>query len=212
MLSNCKECGHAIDSEALACPHCGAPKKMGNTKNCIHCNTEIDSRKKKCPSCGELQTSIQRKSSMATPQKNYTALYVIIAFIAGCVGMYFFMLSQQPAPIPPVAVIIPSNEARVNFVQGLPVFINSEPEKKYSALGNAITLDAINAMVDAENGKKKVVDQVVTAFGQVRQDLDFNQKLEKMVSKARSEHPDADAIIFRDKMNSCQAIKFNNPQ
>jgi hypothetical protein len=119
------------------------------------------------------------------------------------------MYKQQPAQTPR---IILSNEATVSSVQGLPVFINSEPVKKYSALGIPITLDAINGMINAENGKKKVLDQVITAVGQMRQDLDFNEKLEKMVSKARGEHPDADAIIFRDKMNSCQAIKFDNPQ
>ena len=65
-LSNCRECGKQVSTEASACPHCGVPqptnqaqkatetaKPKGNTVPCKACKGEVSITASKCPHCGQ---------------------------------------------------------------------------------------------------------------------------------------------------------------
>lgn len=64
-LSNCRECGKQVSTEASACPHCGAPQSAPSTLSkvfsayqkasmvpCKTCKAQVDPSAKKCPHCG----------------------------------------------------------------------------------------------------------------------------------------------------------------
>lgn len=103
----------------------------------------------------------------------------------------------------------PSNKstAEVKSFNGVLVFIHAEPMAEYYVLGD-VKLEAVQNIVDSARTGNSFIEKAEAALSEGIQDLDFSTKLEKMVSKAKENYPDADGVIFEDRMNSCQAIKF----
>jgi hypothetical protein len=68
-LVPCRECGHQVSNQAVACPECGCPRLVGNL--CSACSSPLPSRASRvCPQCGHpvsLATGASESSTERSP-------------------------------------------------------------------------------------------------------------------------------------------------
>ncbi len=218
MKTNCKQCGHVMDSEALTCPNCHAPNKSSvNMKLCVKCGAEIEARKKKCTTCGELQTSNNTSTMNKNNQNNSTnsGLKAFIALIVGAVIMYFAYplvneINSNATPLATVEV----NEAKVIDVGGIYIFIKSQPKAKKSVLGT-ITQDKVIEILDKLNNitkddSKDILSRASDFFNTVRENVNLQERIEKYVKAAKEQYPEVQGLVFsRSDLKEAEVIKFN---
>lgn len=90
-LSNCRECGKQVSTEASVCPHCGVPqptnqaqkatetaKPKGKTVPCKSCKGEVSITASKCPHCGQSNPGTTLKDMLM-------GLIALCAIVAGTV-------------------------------------------------------------------------------------------------------------------------------
>lgn len=126
----------------------------------------------------------------------------IVLFLAGLM-LYGCGFDQRPAPQQPSAEMV---MARANRVNGLVVFLESEPITPYRVLGS-VDLAALKGMPQTEGRR---VGEVLRDLGNnVVDNLTYSTKLDKLASQARATFPQAQAILIRGKLNQCTVITFN---
>lgn len=215
MKTNCKQCGHVMDSEALTCPNCHAPNKTAvNMKSCVKCGVEIEARKKKCPECGELQTL--NTNSMTKNNGNNSSnigLKTFFAVIGGAVIMYFaypFIANTEAQPLATVEI----NEAKVFDVGGVYIFIKSQPKAKKTVLGMLSQDKAIAVMENisdiANDDDKNFGDKVGDILSTAKENFNLQERIEKYVEVARKQYPDVEGLVFsRSDLKEAEVIKFD---
>ncbi len=140
------------------------------------------------------------------PRKNNTSiplivLMLLIGLLGGAAGMYFYN-QLQPDKL--------TNEmAKVKFKEGLYVFINSEPVKKRTRITNHQTtiFETINKLFSKAEGKN-FLEKLGDKMGDIGTAFVFEQKLSEELRKIKSEHSEADGVIFDDKLNECEVFSF----
>lgn len=105
------------------------------------------------------------------------------------------------------AIMIDHGTAKVHKVHGLYVFIEAEPAAEYESMGPVITNETAEKLAEAGKGKK-FFEAVGDVFKEGVENMTFNDLLENMVQKARDTYPDADAVIFNQRLTQCEVIKF----
>lgn len=214
MKTNCKQCGHVMDSEALTCPNCHAPNKtVVNMKSCVKCGVEIEARKKKCPECGELQ--ILNNNSMTKNNGHNSSnigLKVFLAIICGAVIMYFaypFITNTEAPPITTIEI----NEAKVLDIGGVYIFIKAQPKAKKSVLG-MLTQDKVAEVLDKLNNIATDNDNLLSKasdfFNTIKENVNLQERLEKYVKVAKEQYPDVQGLVFsRSDLKEAEVVKFN---
>lgn len=94
--------------------------------------------------------------------------------------------------------------AEVDKINGMYVFIKSEPLMEYDYLGTYESKWFLEVGKLAKLKGKKLTE----ILDEVTDNLDFNDKLEKTIDEVKQKHPRADAVIFSEGMSSCKIIKF----
>lgn len=121
---------------------------------------------------------------------------IIILFI-------FCFSCEQKSELPKLQ----KREAGVDKVQGLYIFILSEPKLDYEPLGE-IRNNIGEQLGDATDGKKKFGDIVEGIFSTAANNADFQKLLNHMATRARETYPNADGILFKFNMSQGTVIKF----
>jgi hypothetical protein len=180
-------------------------------KPCVRCGSEMEARKKKCSSCGELQTPINN-----TMAKNNSSSFpvgaVLIGLIFGAVIMFFLypsLVSQEPIQAP-----LSINDARALEVDGVLVFIKSEPKVKNLVLGS-LTQDKVLALINkidgiAHDNDKNFLEKMAGTFGEVWQNVNFHERIKKFIKAAKNDYPEVEGLVFNgSNLKEATVIKFN---
>ena len=88
----CRECTREISSEALACPHCGAPRIIG-AASCRHCARPVEPGATVCPNCGAIGPV--RGHPGAAPvvlvqARKSRGVFIVLGLFLGCLGIHNF--------------------------------------------------------------------------------------------------------------------------
>lgn len=103
-----------------------------------------------------------------------------------------------------------SNEyAKVDQIQGFFIFIEATPVKKYQSLGK-ITNEGYVEITESDSTvpSKKRVRGAWVVLKADQKNLNYSERLHMMIGKVRAEFPQADGIVFYDRITRCEAIKF----
>lgn len=89
-LIACRECTREISSEALTCPHCGAPRIIGTVASCRHCAWPVAPGATVCPNCGAVGPV--RGQPGAAPgalmhASKSRGVFIILGLFLGCLGV-----------------------------------------------------------------------------------------------------------------------------
>jgi RNA polymerase subunit RPABC4/transcription elongation factor Spt4 len=210
-LINCPECNHPMSEDAIVCPNCHKPRNVEKTKQCINCGKEIGTRKRKCPECETIQTNnnTTKPTAMSNTknQSNNFFLYFLI-FVIGAALMYlgYPYLQGETAP-----VVYDKEIAKVNRIDGIFVYVESYPQDKsaYKVIGTAEGDNIIDMVGSLGIGKEKVGAVLENIFNMGKENVNFHEQLEAMVKKVKEQYPDAEGIIFTNKIKRCEVIIFN---
>jgi len=122
-------------------------------------------------------------------------------FIITCIA-FCFSCEQKTEPLK-----IQEFDAQVSKIQGLHVFILSEPKHDYEILGD-VTNNFGEQLGEATEGKKKFKDIMEGVFSTAANNADFQKLLKHMSTQAREQYKDADGILFKFNLSQGTAIKF----
>ncbi len=212
-LVNCPECNHPMSEDASVCPNCHKPRNVEKTKQCINCGKEIGSRKRKCPECETIQTNnnTSKPTAMSNTknQSNNTLIYLLV-FVLGVVLMYFgypYLASTETVSPAPYDKEI----AKVNRIDGIFVYVESYPQDKsaYKVIGTAEGDNIVDMVGSLGIGKEKVGAVLENIFNMGKDNVNFHEQLEVMVKKVKEQYPEAEGIIFTNKIKRCEVITFN---
>ncbi len=93
------------------------------------------------------------------------------------------------------------NEAKVKQIQGIYIFIESEPFNPYDKLGD-FKISVYDKLLSlSEKSVSEVTKEIVSSFL-------FDKNLQMSVAEIKLNYPDANGIIFNGDMSSCAVIKF----
>lgn len=107
--------------------------------------------------------------------------------------------------------VVKTTDATVDRVQGLPVFILSEPKTEFEVLG-IVNNNMAEQFGDNTKGKKKFGDIVEGIFSTASDNANFQKLLNNMATMTKEQHPEADAILFEYNLSQGTAIKFKEKQ
>lgn len=212
-LVNCPECNHLMSENASVCPNCNKPRTVEKLKNCINCGKEIGSRKKKCQNCDTIQ--INNSKTMSTSNsKNSSSniLMFFLIFILGGVIMYFaYPFIQEDQEINNVSVFS-KEDAKVNKINGLCVYVESYPKDKenYTVLKTFEGDNVIEMVNSLGIGKENVGKVLENILNLVKDNINFHEQLSTITEKVKEQYPEAQGVIFSNKIKKCEVIVFNN--
>ena len=98
-------------------------------------------------------------------------------------------------------------DASVGRVQGIYVFILAEPKTQYEVLGQ-VKNNVAEQFDESTKGKKKFGDIMEGIISTASKNTNFQKLLNNMVTLAKEQHPEADAIMFDFNLSQGIAIKF----
>jgi RNA polymerase subunit RPABC4/transcription elongation factor Spt4 len=212
-LINCTECNHLMSEDASVCPNCNKPRNAEKTKQCINCGKEIGSRRRKCPECETIQTNnnttkpITMSNNKPNSQSNNFFIYLLI-FVIGAALMYvgYPYLQSDAAPI-----VYDKEIAKVNRIDGIYVYVESYPQDKsaYQVIGTAEGDNIVDMVGSLGIGKEKVGTVLENILNMGKDNINFHEQLKVMVEKVKEQYPDAEGIIFTNKIKKCEVITFN---
>lgn len=212
-LINCPECNHLMSEIASVCPNCNKPRDSGVQKKCIHCGKDMEPRKRKCSSCNNFQTTINNSKNMATTtSKGSTNVFALaLLFILGATIMFFvypyFITQQVNKP-----VNYKKEDAIVNKINDLYVYVEAAPKDKdsYNVVGS-VEGDNIIEMVNSIGiGKEKAGQVLENLLNLTKQNINFHEQLLTITEKVKEQYPDAQGVIFSNRIKKCEVIVFNN--
>ncbi|PCI19423.1 hypothetical protein COB64_03770 [Candidatus Wolfebacteria bacterium] len=100
------------------------------------------------------------------------------------------------------------SKANVYPVQGIYVFIYSEPQVPYTSLGY-VDKRVVEEILLNTKGKKG--GDILKEFGKaIINNIDLGAKLQEIISVAINEKPGVQGLIFRENLQTCEAITFAN--
>ena len=133
--------------------------------------------------------------------KKHTTL-LAIAFSALFLNACVNKKQQQEAPIANDAAI-------VEQILGIPVFINSSPVKKFVPVGDALFMNDLAELKDTLGLGFDANTVLQSNAGEPSVPTDEVGKVREMVQVVKTIHPEADAVIFSNKMTRCIAIRYS---
>lgn len=198
-----------MSDQAKVCPHCHAPRMVGNTKECVKCGERMEARKKKCPKCDAAQydsvPESKSKPTMATAKNNSSSgfLMLLLGLMIGGAGMFFgypYLMGSEEA----ASVIIEPSFATVTKKNGVYVFINSQPQKPTESLGN-YKYQQGSKLLDILNTKgENMFDEANTVLNM----LVFDRKLDAILEEVKTQYPDVECVVFNGRLDNCDVYKF----
>ncbi len=231
-LVNCTACQHPMSAAAKVCPNCNNPRQIENTKECQHCGTQMSTRKQKCPECGQTtqnmaKTNYTRQSSSSNNNRYIIAL---LAILLGGLIMYASLPAindEKPVSTSGTAVIAPTRvdtvfiidsipptykpeEAQVKKINGLYIFVESEPlnSKGYTVLGTIEGENPADMINSLGIGKEKFGKVLENIFLKTQENANFRSQLEKMTELVITQYPQAQGLIFTNRIRKCEVIVF----
>src|SRR5574337_619643 len=100
------------------------------------------------------------------------------------------------------------NLAQVDRLQGKYIFIHSMPVKKWHLVEGS-QFDLLNGVSNAGQGKKgliKLLNEAGAAIG----DMDFDNRLNQVITQLNSDGIVYDAVVFSDGLKNGYAIKWDS--
>jgi hypothetical protein len=93
------------------------------------------------------------------------------------------------------------NEATVKQLQGLFIFIESEPLKPYDKIAD-LKISMVDKLISlSEKSVPEVTKEILSSFI-------FDKNLQNVINEIKSKFPEANGVIFNDDMSSCSIIIF----
>jgi hypothetical protein len=132
--------------------------------------------------------------------KKHGTLFVIalsVLFLNACIN------KKQDAPT------VANDAAIVEQILGIPVFINSSPVKKFIPVGDALFMNDLAELKDTLGLGFDANPVLQSNAGEPTAPPDETGKVREMVQVIKTIHPDADAVIFSNKMTRCIAIRYS---
>jgi TM2 domain-containing membrane protein YozV/RNA polymerase subunit RPABC4/transcription elongation factor Spt4 len=118
-LIACRECSKEISSEALACPHCGAPRIISAAASCRHCARPVEPGATVCPNCGAVGPvrGYPGAASVVLAQAPKSrGVFIILGLFLGCLGVHSFYAGYYAKGAIQVAITIVLGWIIVGFV------------------------------------------------------------------------------------------------
>ena len=97
--------------------------------------------------------------------------------------------------------------ANVEKISGVYIFIKSEPTCAFEVLGS-VKNDIADQVKDNTTGKKGVGKLIKGVFDVTKNNVDFTELLTNMVALAKKKYSNVNAVIFKDNLSNCEAVKF----
>jgi hypothetical protein len=136
-----------------------------------------------------------------------SSLLLFFAFlIGGIIGFLAFKADAKPTE---KERKLSKEYARVETMQDLYVFIESVPatDDGFESLGT------FECTGDTTVGAKETVAQALCRlFYSTKDTLPFDQRLSMMISNVKTNFPEANGVVFSDKMKKCNVIKFKEQE
>lgn len=203
-----------MSEEAGTCPNCHKPRLVGNIKSCPKCGEVMEARKRKCPKCESSQYTnnppLSNKSGMvkANTGNSFNVLPLIVGMVLGATIMlaYFtyFLESESNVEIANPQTEIPQSTASVNQIDGIYVFINSDPARPTKSLGT-FNYESGNKLLDIFNSKG---DNPLDEINVIANMLVFDKKLNSVIEEVKQQYPEAECVVFSGRLDRCEVYKF----
>jgi hypothetical protein len=100
-------------------------------------------------------------------------------------------------------------EATVNNIRGLYVFVLSEPQVSYEVIG-PVKNDIGKQLNESTSGKTKAGKIIGGILGTAAKNVNFQQLMNNMIDLAKEQYPNAEGIIFDNNLSNARVIKFKN--
>lgn len=124
----------------------------------------------------------------------FTAIVSIaITFIS--VGGYNYFQESKP------------EKAQVQQIDGLYIFIKSKPLNEYQSLGFH-QMNSIDRAIESSQGNKKFKDFIKEVGKSLINDLDFDNRLKKVLFFVNQNIQNAEGIVFSDDLTEFESIRF----
>ncbi|MEQ8474787.1 MAG: hypothetical protein RIB54_01025 [Fulvivirga sp.] len=99
------------------------------------------------------------------------------------------------------------NEAKVNNIRGLYVFILSEPQVGYEVIGQ-VKNDIGKQLNESTSGKTQAGKIIGGVLGTAAKNISFQQLMNNMIDLAKEQYPNAEGIIFDNNLSNARVIIF----
>lgn len=141
---------------------------------------------------------------MSKEERNSNSfLIAFIMLILGAMAMYIgypYIMDSKYA----------ENDAKVSKINGLYVFIESEPicSDCYDVIGEMKGESVVDMANSVGIGKEKWTKVVNNIFNKSREKLTLSEQLREMTELVKEKYSNANGIIMRGKFNRCEVIKL----
>ncbi|MCH8903561.1 MAG: hypothetical protein IIA45_06580 [Bacteroidetes bacterium] len=98
--------------------------------------------------------------------------------------------------------------AKTQKIEGLYVFIKSEPTAPYNTIGTIKSKDVFERAIEVGVGEEKAGTVLKNIIKSALEEIPFEKKLSLMASEAKDKYPNAEGIIFTSNLNNCSVIRF----
>lgn len=126
--------------------------------------------------------------------------FLLLTFLSiGATVLYYETIGKEKT------LKISKEVSRAENMEGLYVFIHSRPQVPYYSLG---MLDAKKILMDTK-GTEHRSDTISGAESlQLFKNLTLSERLNVMITATKKKYIQADGVIFKGNLNSCEVIKF----
>ena len=131
---------------------------------------------------------------------------LILGLLVGAIIMYFAYPEMNPS-------ISENGDAKVQEINGVYVYILSQPKKHYEVIDLLSEKNIIEMGQEIGNTlsdkSKNFFERIGDAIGQLKQDINFRERLELYVETAKSKSADVKGLIFsRSDLKEATKIKL----
>ena len=121
---------------------------------------------------------------------------ILIGLIIGAMIMFFIYPSINPTKATTAPIVI--NDARALEVEGVLIFIKSEPKAPKTVLG-ILTQEKVIEIINkidgiANDGHKTFVDKLVGGMSEVWENTNFQERIKTFIKAAKNKYPKVQGI------------------
>lgn len=124
----------------------------------------------------------------------FTAIVSIVITLISVGGFNYF---QELEP----------EKAQVQQIDGLYIFIKSKPSNEYQSLG-LHNMNSIDRAIESSQGQKKFKDFIKEVGKSLLDDLNFDNRLKKVLFFVKQNIQNVEGIIFSDDLTEFEPIRF----
>jgi hypothetical protein len=134
------------------------------------------------------------------------ATLLILGVLIGAMAMYFAYPEINPSASE-------TSDAKVQDVNGVYVYIMAQPKSDFEVIGLLSEKNIVEMGQDIGNTlsdkSKNFFQRIGDAIGQLKQDINFRERLELYVESAKTKNSDVKGLIFsRSDLKEATMIKF----